>query len=109
MSGSMSDDLLDTIPGRLDQGHHRLVHTRPVRDVGHARHRDRSAGLPEIDDAAGVARRDQPFSSAKIGSKYSAKRLGFSANGKCPMPCIAWNRTPGIFAAVASDNSTVQE
>jgi len=50
-----------------------------------------------------------PFISARIGSKYSAKRLGFSANGKCPMPCIAWNRTPGILAAVASDNSTVQE
>ena len=52
---------------------------------------------------------DQLFSSARIGSKYSAKRFGFSAKGKCPMPCIAWNRTPGILAAVASDNSTVQE
>jgi len=51
----------------------------------------------------------QPFNSARIGSRYSAKRLGFSANGKCPMPCIAWNRIPGILAAVASDNSTVQE
>jgi len=28
----------------------------------------------------------QPLSSARIGSKYSAKRLGFSANGKCPIP-----------------------
>ena len=51
----------------------------------------------------------QLFSSARIGSRYSAKRFGFSANGKCPMPCIAWNRTPGILAAVALDNSTVQE
>src|SRR5262249_54754693 len=52
---------------------------------------------------------NQVFSSPRIGSKYSAKRFGFSAKGKCPIPCIARNRTPGILAAGASDNSTVQE
>jgi hypothetical protein len=47
--------------------------------------------------------------SPNTGSKYSANSLGFSANGKWPMPSMAWNLTPGIFAAVASDNSTVHE
>ena len=56
-----------------------------------------------------LARYQSCCSSRKIGNKYSANSAGFSANGKCPMPGIAWNRTPGIFAAVASDISTVQE
>ena len=51
----------------------------------------------------------QSDSSCRIGSRYSANSAGFSANGKCPMPCIAWNRTPGILAAVAAECSTVQE
>ena len=47
--------LCRAVSGRLDQGHDRLVHARPARDGGPARHRDRAVGLPEIPDAAGVA------------------------------------------------------
>ncbi len=81
--------------GRVEPGHDEIGSTSPP---------------PAMTRLGGSAedRSSQP-SSASTGRKYSANSFGFSANGKWPMPAIAWNFAPGIFAAVAAEASTVQE